>query len=198
MMTSKRPVESPVPTDLLADVLWQREGQTSLEHFRLSRMPGMFALQGILLSRAEATPQQIHYMVACGLDWVTRAVHVTTIEGQHVHRLQIERDQSGVWRRDAETLSEFEGLSDVDLQITPATNTLPIRRLQLGVGEAAETDALWIRFPELTLERLPQRYTRAAENRYTYESRGGGAFRADLDVDGEGVVVRYGDLWRRV
>jgi uncharacterized protein len=162
MMTSNRPVESPVPTDLLADVLWQREGQTSLEHFPLSALPGMFALQGILLSGAEATPQQIHYVVTCGLDWVTCAVHVTTIEGQQVRRLQLERDQSGVWRTDSEVLSEFKGLSDVDLQITPATNTLPIRRLQLDSGEAADTDALWIwiRFPELALERLPQRYTR--------------------------------------
>lgn len=184
-------------TDLLADVLWQREGQTSLEHFRLSKLPDSFALQGILLSRSEAGPQQIHYMVSCGLDWVTREVHVTTIEGRLIRRLQLERGPSGVWRRDAEVLSEFDGLSDVDLQITPATNTLPIRRLHLGIGEGAETDALWIRFPDLTLERLPQRYTRAAVHQYTYESRGG-AFRADLDVDGEGVVVRYGDIWRRV
>jgi hypothetical protein len=196
MTTSKRPVESPVPTDLLADVLWQREGQTSLEHFRLSKLPGMFALQGILLSGGEAAPQQIHYMVSCGLDWVTQAVHVTLIEGEQVRRLQLERDGSGIWRRDTEVLPEFEGLHDVDLQITPATNTLPIRRLQLDPGESADTDALWIRFPELALERLPQRYTRAAENQYTYESRGG-AFRADVDVDDEGVVVRYGNIWRR-
>ena len=196
MTTSTRPVESPVPTDLLADVLWQREGQSSLEHFRLSKLPGMFALQGILLIRGEAAPQQIHYVVSCGVDWVTQAVHVTMIEGQQVRRLQLERDQSGIWRRDSEVLPEFDGLSDVDLQITPATNTLPIRRLQLDLGVAADTDAVWIRFPELTLERLPQRYTRATENQYTYESRGG-AFRADLDVDDEGVVVRYGNIWRR-
>jgi uncharacterized protein len=197
MTTSKRPVETPVPTDLLADVLWQRQGQISLEHFRLSRVPGMFMLQGCLLSLPVAVPQQIHYVAAFGLDWLTRAVHVTIIQGPTIHRLQLERDQSGVWRRDAEALPDFEGLNDVDLQITPATNTLPIRRLRLGVGESAETDALWIRFPELALERLPQRYTRAATSRYTYESRGG-AFRADLDVDGEGVVVRYGDVWSRV
>lgn len=197
MTTDKRAVENQVPTDLLADVLWQRQGQTSLEHFRLSGMPGMFVLHGIVLSRAEAVPQQIQYTVTCGLDWITRAVDVTAIEGSHVHRLQLVRDPKGVWRRDAEVLQEFEGLSDVDLQITPATNTLPIRRLQLGIGQSVETDALWIRFPELTLERLPQRYTRAAGHRYIYESRGG-AFRAVLDVDGEGVVVRYGDVWGRV
>jgi hypothetical protein len=196
-VTGTRDPERPIPADLIADVLWRREGETSLEHFRLSRMPDFYALQGILLSRAEASPRQIHYVVSCNLDWLTRAVHVTVLEGPHIQRLQLERDESGVWRSDSRVLAEFEGLSDVDLQITPATNTLPIRRLNLGVGDAAETDAVWIRFPELTLERLAQRYTRTANDRYRYESRGG-AFRADLDVDEHGVVVRYGDIWQRV
>jgi uncharacterized protein len=192
-----RPVESPVPADLLADVLWQRVGHTSLEHCRLSRRPGIFVLQGVLLARTESDPQQIHYAVSCGMDWTTQAVHVTVIEGAHVRRLQLERDQLGIWRRDSEILSEFEGLADVDLQTTPATNTLPIRRLRLGVGDSAETDALWIRFPELRLERLPQRYTRTTEFLYMYESQDG-AFRAELEVDAEGVVVRYGNIWKRV
>lgn len=192
----KQPVERSRHSDLLADVLWQRVGQTSLEHCRLSRQPGTFVLQGVLIAQGEVAPQQVHYVVACGMDWVTQAVHVTAIQGDHIRRLQLERDRLGIWRRDSEVLTEFAGLIDVDLQITPSTNTLPIRRLRLGVGESANTDALWIRFPDLSLERLPQRYTRVGEFRYTYESRGG-AFRADLEVDEEGVVVRYGDIWRR-
>lgn len=197
MTIRQQPVESPPHTDLLADVLWQRVGQTSLEHCRLSRPPGKFVLQGVLLVQAEAAPRQIHYGVSCGRDWVTRAIHVTMIQGRHIRRLHLERDHLGIWRRGSEVLPEFAGLIDVDLQITPSTNTLPIRRLRLGEGESADTDALWIRFPDLSLERLTQRYTRTGELRYTYESRGG-AFRADLEVDEEGVVVRYGDIWRRV
>lgn len=197
MTIRQQPVESPLHTELLADVLWQRVGRTSLEHCRLSRSPGKFVLQGVLLAKAEEAPRQIHYEVSCGRDWVTQAVHVMVIQGRHLRRLQLERDHVGIWRRDSEVLPEFEGLIDVDLQITPSTNTLPIRRLRLGEGESADTDALWIRFPDLSLERLPQRYTRTGEFRYTYESRSG-AFRADLEVDEESVVIRYGDIWRRV
>jgi uncharacterized protein len=195
-MTSERSAEAPVTADLLADVLWQRVGHTSLEHFRLSRVSDMYVLQGILLSRAETGPRQIHYAVACGKDWITRQVHVTVIADSRQHSLELQRDQHGVWRKGSEVLLAFDGISDVDLQITPATNILPIRRLQLGVGEAADTDALWVRFPDLEFERLPQRYTRTAEKRYMYESNGG-AFRAELDVNDEGVVVQYGDIWRQ-
>ena len=54
--------------------------------------------------------------------------------------------------------------------------------------------AAWLRLPELTLEPLEQSYRRTGDRAYVYES-GHGAFRANLEVDAEGMVVRYGDLW---
>jgi uncharacterized protein len=189
--------ERPVPTDLLADVLWRRVDETSLEHFRLVIVSGSYTLHGVVLSWAESSPLQVHYVVACDLNWNTTAAHVTAIHGDRHSQLELERDESGTWRNGSEPLTGFDGIVDIDLEITPATNTLPIRRLELDVGDAAQTDALWVRFPELTLERLPQRYSRVADRKYSYESHGG-TFRADLDVDSEGVVIRYDDIWERV
>jgi uncharacterized protein len=85
---------------------------------------------------------------------------------------------------------------DVDLNVTPATNTLSLRRLNLEVGASAEVVAAWVRFPELTVEPLWQRYTRIAEDRYGYESDGG--FTSELRVDELGLVVSYKGLFVRV
>jgi hypothetical protein len=54
--------------------------------------------------------------------------------------------------------------------------------------------AAWLRFPELELEALDQVYTRQAERQYIYQSAGGG-FRAILEVDEVGFIMRYGDYW---
>ncbi|HEV3077650.1 MAG TPA: putative glycolipid-binding domain-containing protein [Thermoanaerobaculia bacterium] len=89
------------------------------------------------------------------------------------------------------------GCLDVDLAFTPATNILPLRRLRLAVGESREMTAAWVRFPELSVEPLAQRYTRLDERRVRYESRGG-AFTAELEVDELGLVVSYPPLWERV
>jgi len=89
------------------------------------------------------------------------------------------------------------GCLDVDLAFTPATNFLPLRRLGLAVGESREMTAAWVRFPDLSVEPLAQRYTRLDEHRVRYESRGG-AFTAELEVDELGLVVRYPPLWERV
>jgi hypothetical protein len=90
-----------------------------------------------------------------------------------------------------------EGCVDVDLEWSPSTNTLPIRRLALAVGASSGSIvAAWIRFPALTLEPLPQAYARRSERSYRYTS-GGGSFAADLEVDAEGLVVEYQGVWRR-
>ena len=86
---------------------------------------------------------------------------------------------------------------DIDLGFTPATNTLPIRRLAPAIGETVDVTALWVRFPELTIEPLPQRYTRLDDSRYRYESAGG-AFVAEIEVDDLGLVVTYEGGWQRI
>lgn len=57
--------------------------------------------------------------------------------------------------------------------------------------------AVWVRFPELTIEPLPQRYTWLDERRYRYESAGG-AFVAAIEVDELGLATEYEGGWRRV
>ncbi|WP_148681759.1 putative glycolipid-binding domain-containing protein [Candidatus Nitrososphaera gargensis] len=57
------------------------------------------------------------------------------------------------------TIPFAAGIHDVDLEVTPATNTLPIRRLCLEDGKSQQVDAVWVHFPSLTLEWLQQRYT---------------------------------------
>ena len=84
--------------------------------------------------------------------------------------------------------------TDIDLEISPSTNTIPIRRLNLGIGKESEVSAAWVRFPGLTVEPLHQRYARTGTNRYRYASRD---FATDLEVDDLGLVTRYEGGWSR-
>lgn len=74
--------------------------------------------------------------------------------------------------------------------------SIPIRRLNLAIGESAAVRAAWLRFPELRLEPLEQLYTREAERRFRYQSRADGEpFTAILETDSYGRVLRYEGLW---
>ena len=83
----------------------------------------------------------------------------------------------------------------MDLGFSPSTNTLPIRRLRLELGESAKVAAVWLRWPELIVERLDQTYERLAPDRYRYLS---GRFSAELRVDDHGLVLQYGKYWRAI
>jgi hypothetical protein len=87
------------------------------------------------------------------------------------------------------------GCVDLDLNFSPATNLLPIRRFDLAIGQMAEVRAAWLRFPSFTLDPLEQVYRRVDVATYRYESAGG-AFTADLSVNAAGLVTRYPNLWQ--
>lgn len=85
---------------------------------------------------------------------------------------------------------------DVDVSVTPFTNTLPIRRLQLVVGKSSEVRVVYVEAPEVQLTASTQRYIRLGERYYRFESLEVD-FTADLPVDREGLVLDYPGLFRR-
>jgi hypothetical protein len=148
----------------------------------------------------EAVPWSVEYRIAFDGGWGTLGTEVSVQRGGRTRRLQLRREPGGLWLADDCELEECRGALDVDLGVTPSTNTSAIRRLGLAVGASAEFVATWVRFPDLTVQPLHQRYTRLADRSYLYESlRGGGVvFHARLEVDGSGLVERYEGLFERV
>lgn len=174
-------------------VLWRRLDVAGLERSVLWRERDGWALTGTLV--VEKPFVDVRYEVRCDEGWRTRAAtaRVRADDGQREVELAV--DAEGRWQRDGRALELPRGCIDVDVQLTPATNTLPIRRLDLTVGTEAEVTAAWLRFPALDLAPLRQRYARIGPRTYRYESPG---FAAELTVDELGLVTRYGELWERV
>ena len=104
--------------------------------------------------------------------------------------LEIASDEQNGWHLNGLHHPALAGCIDVDLNFSPSTNLLPIRRLDLGLGDAAEVRAAWLRFPSLTLEVLEQRYRRTGPTTYHYESLASG-FACDLEVNDFGLVTHY-------
>ena len=135
----------------------------------------------------------VRYTVQCDPEWKTEDVDVVAESGSTTHRLRLGA-AGGRWRSNEGSVSALDGAVDVDLGVTPSTNTLPIRRLGLDIGEHADLVVAWIRFPDLTLIRSDQRYTRLGEAVYRYES---GSFSRDIEVDELGLVTSYPGLFVR-
>jgi uncharacterized protein len=179
------------------DVMWEPWDGHGAEHLRLSVGPTEVFAESDVLDRHGEQPVNTRYVVRADPEWRSRAVEVTVLDPAP-RRLCLRSEGDGRWRdADGTPVDELDGCPDVDLGCTPFTNSLPIRRMNLGVGESAEVRAAWIKVPELEIEALDQRYTRLDERLYRYEATESG-FTADLEVDEDGIVLDYPEGWRRV
>jgi hypothetical protein len=175
---------------------WRRIDVPGHEDARIEQVPAGWRLSGELDVEEDGVAARLHYRIECDSEWRTRKA---TIEGDANGRpvcFDLRADGLGQWMQDGAALPALRGALDVDLGFTPATNTLPIRRLALAVGETAAVRSAWLRFPELRLERLEQTYRRESEQVYRYVAQvDGEPFSARLDTDAVGRVVRYEGLW---
>ena len=180
----------------VASGLWRWLAGTGLERFEFIQAGEQWVLRGTILTKPES-PAEARYEVVCDARFRTRLAQITLCDSSGERKLEI-TTENGRWYANGQEAPAVRGAIDVDLGWSPSTNTLPIRRLRFEVGQSSGVfTAAWVRFPELTLEPLPQEYRRLSEREYLYMSRGG-SFQARLLVDDDGLVVDYEGFWQRV
>lgn len=166
----------------------------------LRQEPDSVTAESVVVSVADQ-PYTVRYRITCDAAWRVRDAEIRVVGDERV--LQLSADGAGHWFDTAgDDLLDLAGAIDIDLSISPFTNTLPIRRLGLRPGQSAEIRAVYIRAPELSVTTDPQRYTclqagPEAAKRYRYESLDSD-FAREIDIDDDGLVVTYPGLFRRV
>jgi uncharacterized protein len=180
---------------IIGTILWRRLDVPGQESARLSKVDSRWQLAGTAVFAHEQQPCGLDYRIDCDSTWRTTNAHIAGWVGQTAIEIEIVVDERQHWWLNGKECPGVAGCIDVDLNFSPSTNLLPIRRLALAVGEEAELRAAWLRFPSFTLEPLPQRYHRVNTSRYHYESNGG-RFVAELQVNDAGFVIDYPNGWR--
>ena len=152
--------------------------------------PAPRRLRGHTSAVEQGQPYAVRYDIALDDRWRTREVRVSsdTVEGQR--SILLLSDGDGQWTLDGVAAPHLDGLVDVDLEASACTNTLPVHRLSLPVGEEVAAPAVYVRALDLSVRRLDQTYRRLGSRTFDYVSEGG-AFRAVLEYDAAGLIVDY-------
>jgi hypothetical protein len=175
-------------------ILWRALHWPGHEASCLYRYESEWCLEGTALFLYEGKPSRLSYLIAADQIWRTRTAVVSGWVSDKDISLELSVDAHRRWQVNGVAKHAVEGCVDLDLNFSPCTNLLPIRRLNLEVGEKAEVQAAWLRFPSFDLEPLAQVYERLGEFRYRYSSRGG-EFVTELTVNRSGFVTVYPKLW---
>src|SRR5262245_58122455 len=174
-------------------VIWRRLDEPGHDAARLLSQALEWHLNGTAVFVSNRRPCRLDYLVVCDLSWRTISGRVTGWLGEDRVEMEITVDD-GCWRLNGVEFPAVAGCIDLDFKFSPATNLLPIRRLELEVGAASQARAAWLEFPSPTLQPLDQLYLRTGERTYRYESSGG--FARDLRVNAAGFVIDYPGFWQ--
>jgi hypothetical protein len=182
---------------LRASIRWRSREHGGLEEFRISEWPDSIKVRSAIVGQADETPYGVMYEASLKPDWTFEAIFLQRTDGMMV---VLRRGDDGEWLdMHAEALPELAGCIDIDFEMTPFTNTLPIRRAPLAIGESRRFRMAYI--PADTMEPFAdeQTYTRLSEFVYRFENGEGETyFTSDITVDADGLVVDYPGLFERV
>jgi hypothetical protein len=119
------------------EAAWSQWDGPGLEHLRLRAGESGVEADGVVVGEEDGTCFRARYIIHCNPRWRTRELIVDPLNGSDPLRLN--SDGENDWRdASGRALPELRGCIDVDLSVTPFTNTLPIRRLDLREGESSE------------------------------------------------------------
>jgi len=180
---------------LLRTLLWLSDWTAGAEQVALWQGPAGYRAHGEWVGSDDGLPVRAGYRLELDAGWGVRRLRAAWATATSIGRLRLQRDAGG-WRVNGEPRPDLAACVDLDLAWTPLTNTLPIRRLGLGVGEQRELSVAYITPPQLAVVAAAQRYTRLGPDTWRYEAPASG-FVAEITVDEDGLVIDYPPAWRR-
>ncbi|HEY7619011.1 MAG TPA: putative glycolipid-binding domain-containing protein [Solirubrobacteraceae bacterium] len=176
---------------------WQGVDEWLVEHAHVELSDDGILATGVQLG-VKPEAYRLEYRLEVPSDWVTRRLEVDASGAGWRRSLVLEHDGSGAWRCDGEPNAALDGALDCDLAFSPLTNCMPVRRHRLHEDEgSADFVMAWVSVPDLAVHASRQRYEHIRPGVVRF-SELDGDFTADLELDADGLVVRYPRLAERV
>jgi uncharacterized protein len=180
---------------------WRHRGtRAGFEVLFLRTLPAGHRFEGHTSAVEAGEAWAVRYAIEVGDDWSTKTAHVVGSSARGRREVRLDADGVGGWLVDGTPAPSLHGCLDVDLESSSFTNALPVHRMRVGVGQAAEAPAVYVRAVGLGVERLEQRYRRIEDDgsrqRYEY-SAPRFDYAGDLTYDSRGLLLDYPGIAER-
>ena len=178
------------------NILWTSREYNSLENCICEFGDNGNRIESTIVGIYQQLLYKVEYVVETNAQWETVSIVLSSQLNDKRSVVRYDGDGKGNWKRGGKVMPEFNGCIDVDIPLTPFTNTLPIRRLGLAVHEAAEITVMYLDILQNDFKPVRQKYERRSGTQYKYENVPND-FEALITVDLDGLVVDYPELFTR-
>ncbi len=178
------------------NLLWTGREYYSLENCLVDTKATGSEITSTIIGWYEKKIYKVAYRIKTNQNWETIFFEINCQHSDQAQLIRFEGDGKGNWVSDGKKADQFRGCIDVDIPLTPFTNTLAIRRLKLSQNQAQETQVIYCDLFEQQIKPVRQRYTCLSNFEYHYENVPNN-FEATIQVDESGLVVDYPLLFIR-
>ena len=178
------------------NLLWTGQEYYSLENCIVNTTNTGTEINSVIIGMYEQKIYRLDYSIKTNRNWETISLEIKTQIADNRKKITFTSEENGNWTKNGAPAHEFKGCTEVDIPLTPFTNTLPINRLKLPVNESQEIKVIYCDVLNQEIKPVRQKYTRLSETEYKYENVPND-FEAVITVDELGLVVDYPELFIR-
>ncbi|WP_082235282.1 putative glycolipid-binding domain-containing protein [Halobacillus massiliensis] len=175
-------------------VFWQNIECSGREYLTLKKENSSLIGRASVLWGAKEASERLSYIFKMDEGWTIQKVNIYL----HNKELNLASNGKGKWTSGGEVLVEGEGTIDIDLSVTPFSNSLPINRFSWKEGQSRTFPVLYVDGLSLEVKKLEQQYTYLGKflhvRRFEYKCRD---YRTTITVDSDGLVVNYPGVFTR-
>jgi len=178
------------------NLLWTGREYYSLENCLVGMTTAGAEITSTIIGNYEDKIYKVEYWIKTNQNWETVFLEINSRHSNQTQLTRFEGDGKGNWIKNGKKADQFKGCIDIDIPLTPFTNTLPIRRLKLSQNQAQEIQVIYCDLLEQQIKSVRQRYTCLSDTEYHYENVPND-FEATIQVDESGLVIDYPSLFVR-
>jgi hypothetical protein len=178
------------------NLLWTGREYHSLENCLVNTTDSGSEITSIIIGKYGKKIYRVEYKIKTNKEWEALLLEIKSQHGNTREHFTFQSDGKGNWTTNGQPANQFKDCIDVDIPLTPFTNTLPIKRLNLKQNEERQIKVLYFDLLENTIKPVRQKYIRLSDTEYHYENIPND-FDAKITVDEHGFVVDYPSLFER-
>ena len=176
------------------NIIWTGKQHHSVENCILTTTKAANEIISTVIGDREKLIFKIDYNIRTNEHWQTTFVHIRAQFDDLIETITLEKiDEKHLLN--GKCCLELNDIIDIDISVTPCTNSLPINRLQLKDGEQQIIDVIYFDIFERTIKPVKQVYKRLTSAHYIFENYDK-TFKANILVDEQGLVVDYEELFK--
>jgi hypothetical protein len=180
-------------------IVWKRNehANQSLEVLTFEILASHQTAKGRINGLIHGKPVSLAYQITLTNNWYVKELTIqSSLYDKSV--IQLQSDLQGYWfDADGNEMPTLQGCFDIDISLSPFTNSIPIKRLGEQLLQRTALDVVYIDLMAWECKKVSQYYTKKISEKYLYE----GVFRnfqADLIYSKDGFIQHYPSLFDRL